>query len=128
MDHAHRKPWPAAGFLLAFLGHERERPMPPLRALVLFTFLGCGSPAPAPAPLIDGPWFTAWAAPQHARETPEGMNDSTVRMMLRPSVAGEALKIKLENTVGTGAGGLLRGRSSARRQGAGRWWRGPTGG
>jgi lysophospholipase L1-like esterase len=28
------------------------------------------------------------------------MNDSTVRMMVRPSVSGETLKIKLENTVG----------------------------
>jgi lysophospholipase L1-like esterase len=61
-------------------------------------------PAPAPAPpVIEGPWFSAWGAPQHARETPEGMSGSTVRMILVPSVGGTAVKVKLENTVGMAA-------------------------
>jgi lysophospholipase L1-like esterase len=64
--------------------------------------IGCSDAEPdrVGTTLVDGPWFTAWAAPHHAREAPEGLSDSTVRMLVRPSVSGETLKIKLENTVG----------------------------
>ncbi len=62
--------------------------------------VGCGGGDAAEPALVDGPWFTAWAAPQHARETPEGMSDSTVRVVVLPSVSGERVKLKLENTVG----------------------------
>ena len=46
-------------------------------------------------------WLTSWAASHNVRETPAGLPDSTVRMIVRPTVSGDSLRVRLENTVGT---------------------------
>jgi hypothetical protein len=45
-------------------------------------------------------FFSAWAAP-HGRlaEQAPSLNDSTVRIVVRPTVAGTSVRIKLENTI-----------------------------
>src|SRR5262245_33206862 len=47
-------------------------------------------------------WYTAWASPHNARATAPAMSGRTVRMVLMPSVSGNAVRIKLENTMGEG--------------------------
>lgn len=58
---------------------------------------GCGSSD-------DGPslrWLTSWAASHNLRETPAGLSDSTVRMIVRPTASGESFRVRIENTLGT---------------------------
>ena len=45
--------------------------------------------------------LSAWTVAHNVRETPAGLADSTVRMIVRPTVSGRELRVKLENTVGT---------------------------
>ncbi len=46
-------------------------------------------------------WVSAWTVAHNVRETPAGLADSTVRMIVRPTTSGRELRIRLENTVGT---------------------------
>jgi lysophospholipase L1-like esterase len=49
----------------------------------------------------QGPrWFSAWTVSHNVRETSPALSDSTVRMIVRPTIAGNAVRIKLENTLG----------------------------
>jgi lysophospholipase L1-like esterase len=43
-------------------------------------------------------WFSAWAVAQNIGEVIPDLDNSTVRMIVRPTIAGQALRIKLENT------------------------------
>ncbi|MCC6241451.1 MAG: hypothetical protein IT353_01365 [Gemmatimonadaceae bacterium] len=45
-------------------------------------------------------WLAAWGASHNAREVIPNLANSTVRMIVRPSVSGSAIRIKLENTLG----------------------------
>jgi len=49
-----------------------------------------------------GRWYSAWATAHNARETTPPMSGRTVRMILTPTVAGDAVRVKLENTMGEG--------------------------
>lgn len=46
-------------------------------------------------------WLTSWAASHNVRETPAGLPDSTVRMIVRPTASGDSFRVRIENTVGT---------------------------
>lgn len=43
--------------------------------------------------------FTAWAASQNLSETYPPLTNATVRMIVRPTIGGTALRIRLDNTV-----------------------------
>jgi lysophospholipase L1-like esterase len=45
--------------------------------------------------------FTAWAASQNLPESQPSLNGRTVRMIVRPTIDGTALRVRLENTVAT---------------------------
>lgn len=45
-------------------------------------------------------WLAAWGASHNLREVIPGLSNSTVRMIVRPTVSGSALRVKLENTMG----------------------------
>jgi lysophospholipase L1-like esterase len=45
-------------------------------------------------------WYTAWAMAHNARATAPAMSGRTVRMILMPSIPGNAVRVKLENTMG----------------------------
>jgi lysophospholipase L1-like esterase len=45
-------------------------------------------------------WLAAWGASHNLREVIPGLSNSTVRMIVRPTVSGTALRVKLENTMG----------------------------
>ncbi len=45
-------------------------------------------------------WFTAWAMSHNARATTPTMSGRTVRMILMPSISGNSVRVKLENTMG----------------------------
>lgn len=48
----------------------------------------------------DTNWFTAWSMSHNARATTPAMSGRTVRMILLPSISGDAVRVKLENTMG----------------------------
>jgi len=50
----------------------------------------------------EGRWLSAWSVSHNSRQTPEALElaDSTVRMIVRPTVSGRSVRIKLENTMG----------------------------
>lgn len=59
--------------------------------------------ATAPARIAAQPsprWLAAWGASQNLRETAPSVSNRTVRMVVRPTISGIALRIKLENTLG----------------------------
>ena len=68
-------------------------------------------------------WYTAWAMAHNARETTPSMSGRTVRMILRPNVSGNAVRVKLENTMGeapvafSGASIAVAGEGAAVREG-----------
>ena len=74
-----------------------RRPLAVLAA-VLFV-LALLAPAAARAQ-GEARWLAAWAVSQNARSTAPVLGDSTVRMFVRPTVAGRSVRIKLENTLG----------------------------
>lgn len=49
----------------------------------------------------DRGWLTSWAASHNRPEAPANLSDSTVRMIVRPTAAGSAVRVRIENTVGT---------------------------
>lgn len=50
----------------------------------------------------NGRWLSSWAASHNLREAPANLANSTVRMIVRPTAAGSQLRVKVENTLGTG--------------------------
>src|SRR3989442_2998753 len=45
-------------------------------------------------------WFTAWAASPGQRFTASVLTESSVRMIVRPTISGHSVRVKLENTLG----------------------------
>ena len=45
-------------------------------------------------------WFSAWGMSHNARATTPAMSGRTVRMILMPSISGNSVRVKLENTMG----------------------------
>src|SRR5882724_9845350 len=45
-------------------------------------------------------WFTAWGMSHNARATSPAISGRTVRMILMPSISGNSVRVKLENTMG----------------------------
>jgi lysophospholipase L1-like esterase len=48
-------------------------------------------------------WFTAWAVAHNTRLAMPALSGSTVRMIVRPTIAGSHVRVKLENTLGQAA-------------------------
>jgi hypothetical protein len=46
-------------------------------------------------------WFSAWTVAHNVGEVIPDLDNTTVRMIIRPTVAGQALRIKMENTRAT---------------------------
>jgi lysophospholipase L1-like esterase len=88
------------------------RTRPRMAAIVLAGALAvaCGDPPRDPtglAPSFDRDgggrtvhWFSAWTTSHGARQTTPAMSGRTVRMILRPTISGNKLRVKLENTMG----------------------------
>ena len=55
----------------------------------------------------DGHWVTAWSTAVHASlsfpgvPAPTGFENQTIRMVVRTSVAGERLRVRFSNELGT---------------------------
>jgi lysophospholipase L1-like esterase len=49
---------------------------------------------------VPGSWFSSWGASQNILEFPPALNGSTARMIVRPSISGTAIRVKIENTHG----------------------------
>jgi lysophospholipase L1-like esterase len=51
-----------------------------------------------------GRWFTAWTVSHGARQVPTGvtLSGSSFRMIVRPTISGNHVRVKIENTLGTG--------------------------
>ncbi len=45
-------------------------------------------------------WFSAWTVSHNVRETTPDLSNSTVRMIVRPTISGTSVRIKIETTVG----------------------------
>ena len=45
-------------------------------------------------------WFSSWGASQNILEFPTALNNSTARMIVRPTISGNAIRVKIENTHG----------------------------
>ena len=69
-------------------------------ALVLSGCAGESDPPSGP-PESDEPWITAWSTSQQALGDTV-LSDATVRLMARVTVSGESVRIRLDNTFGTG--------------------------
>ena len=53
------------------------------------------------AAYAQGPrWFSAWAAAHNVGRVVEGLNGGTVRLMVRPTLSGQSLRVKLTNIRG----------------------------
>src|SRR5437773_3440349 len=48
----------------------------------------------------DQHWFSAWTVSHNVREASPFLSNSTVRMIVRPTISGSSVRIKLENTLG----------------------------
>ena len=46
-------------------------------------------------------WFSAWSVSHGLRLTTPAVSGTTVRMVVRPTISGSELRVKLENTMGT---------------------------
>ncbi len=55
-----------------------------------------GSAAPGAAPQ----WYSAWTAAHGERLTAPATSGTTVRMIVRPTISGQAVRVRLENTRG----------------------------
>lgn len=79
-------------------------------AATLLLAVACGEPPRDPMGITssfhrDGGgrtvhWFSAWTTSHGSRQTTPAMSGRTVRMILRPTISGNKLRVKLENTMG----------------------------
>ena len=71
-----------------------------MKKLVLLVFLlGTGIAAPQ-QPSSSARWITAWGTSQQNLALTT-MTNATVRMVARTTIAGEAVRVRLDNTFGT---------------------------
>jgi hypothetical protein len=63
---------------------------------LLITLAGCATSQK----VGEKDWFTAWAMSHNARATTPAMSGRSVRMILMPSISGNSVRVKLENTMG----------------------------
>jgi lysophospholipase L1-like esterase len=85
--------------MMSFVRPRWLRPSAAVGA-VLFVALGLAQPTPA---LARGgqKWFTSWGASAHSLAPAAiTVSDTTVRMIIRSGVTGNALRVKIENTLG----------------------------
>jgi lysophospholipase L1-like esterase len=85
--------------MTSFLRKELKR-RPVAVGAALFVVLGLGLSTPA---LARGgqQWFTSWGASAHSLAPATiTVSDTTVRMIIRSGVTGNALRVKIENTLG----------------------------
>ena len=78
------------------------RPALVVRAILLSVVAGCsllGSPGAA-AQTSQPQWYSAWAAPQGMRLDTPDMSGTTARMIVRPTIGGNSVRVKIENTLG----------------------------
>ena len=68
------------------------------RALSLIVVLLGGKPAAAQQ---SPQWFSAWTVAHNVGEMVPDLGNTTVRMIVRPTISGRAVRIKLENTRAT---------------------------
>jgi lysophospholipase L1-like esterase len=74
-----------------------------LRSMRAVTILVLATALLAPRSALaqgQGRWFSAWTVSQNMRQAAPALSNSTVRMFVRPSISGTAVRIKLENTLG----------------------------
>lgn len=69
-------------------------------AALTFALSGCAV-APQARAGMQARLFTAWAASQNLPESEPALSGRTVRMIVRPTLGGAAVRIRLENTVST---------------------------
>ena len=81
-------------------------------SVALATFL-----AAQQAPSSAGRWITAWATSQQGLGT-AALTNTTVRMIARVTIAGDAVRIRLDNTFGTAPLSIERAFVGQRIQGA----------
>ncbi|HVN77308.1 MAG TPA: DUF4185 domain-containing protein [Thermoanaerobaculaceae bacterium] len=67
------------------------------------TALSAALATPAAVAGGDTQWFSAWTAPPVERLTTPAMGGTSVRMVVRPTVSGDAVRVTLENALGRGA-------------------------
>src|SRR5262249_5901404 len=75
---------------------ESNKKISSILAVALLTLAGCATNHTAG----EKDWFTAWAMSHNARATTPTMSGRTVRMILMPSISGNSVRVKLENTMG----------------------------
>ena len=78
--------------------------------LCTLTLVACADPSSNPSGLAlsfrrdaggrTAHWFSAWTTSHGARLTTPAMSGRTVRMILRPTISGSRVRVKLENTMG----------------------------
>jgi lysophospholipase L1-like esterase len=64
-----------------------------LGCVVLFVVTGFAPIVPAQSPR----WFSAWGAAHNVGLVVDGLNGSSVRLVVRPTLAGQSLRVKLTN-------------------------------
>jgi hypothetical protein len=60
---------------------------------------GEGGPVPRSAQREEG-WFSAWAAAHNVGRGVEGLSGGSVRLLVRPTLSGQSLRVKLSNIRG----------------------------
>ena len=65
---------------------------------LLLTLAGCATNPPGQKSADPG-WYSTWAMSHNARVA-ANMSGRTVRQILTPSIAGESVRVKIENTMG----------------------------
>jgi lysophospholipase L1-like esterase len=78
-----------------------------MRTSIAFAWMACtvlsacsSTPSGPDALRESRNWYAAWAASHSSRLTEPSMAGRTVRMILRPNIGGDGVRVKLENTFG----------------------------
>lgn len=72
---------------------QRNTAVPALVSLLLFV-----SYARQTSAQREPRWFSAWTASHNVGEVVPALNNTTVRIIVRPTISGHSLRLKLENT------------------------------
>jgi lysophospholipase L1-like esterase len=88
---------------MKFFDAARWRMSNLLRSMKVLTVVAVLTVVLAPGAALaqgQGRWFSAWTVSQNVRQATPALNNSTVRMFVRPAISGTSVRIKLENTLG----------------------------